>query len=188
MAVRGKLFLIVAPTGTGKTTLVQAVLKKITVCPIERVITYTSRTPRAEEIGGRDYHFVSAEEFKRKIHEGFFLEWSTAYGEYYGTPQSLIQLLYEGKSFIAIVDKNGADALRAAYCESVLIRINPPSLEEVTERLLKRNQTKEEEAFRIKKAAAEINDDCSAFDYVFVNDDFTHSLELLQEIINSKFV
>jgi len=88
-----KLFIVSACSGAGKTTLVNAVIENLRKkqVPIERVITYTTKQPRAGEVDGRDYHFVSVEDFQRKIQEGFFIEYSEAYGNYYGSPKSLFE-------------------------------------------------------------------------------------------------
>ena len=87
----GKLFLLSAPSGCGKTMLVTQIINDLQpTCQIKRVITYTSRPVRPRELSGVDYHFLSAQEFQERITQNFFLEWSCAYDHYYGTPRSLI--------------------------------------------------------------------------------------------------
>src|SRR5581483_10666268 len=108
----GVLFIVSAPSGAGKTTLVNAALGSLKSShAIERVITYTSRMPREGEIPGVDYHFISELEFQSRIKDGFFLEWSGAYGTYYGTPRGLLEDLEKGHHRILIPDRNGAQKI-----------------------------------------------------------------------------
>src|SRR3990167_6495680 len=101
----GKIFIISAPSGAGKSTLVAATLANLEKeWPIERVVTYTSKNPRNNEVPGQDYHFIKVDEFERRIKQGFFLEWSNAYGTYYGSPRSIVNQVANGYSYIGIID------------------------------------------------------------------------------------
>ena len=112
--MKGTLFVISAPSGAGKTTLVREVLDRLRAeLGLMRVITHTSKQPRTGEVQGVDYHFLSEEEFKQKIEEEFFIEHSTVYGAYYGVAKALFKKLDEGIHHIAIVDRAGAASLKA---------------------------------------------------------------------------
>lgn len=145
----GKLFVISAPSGAGKTTLVNALISDMNKDhTLQRVITYTSKTPRPAEVHGVDYHFVTPQEFERLIKAGFFLEWSTAYGTYYGTPASIMQGLSQGTSYIIILDRQGAQALKQVYAHVVCIWIEVPSVAVLKKRLEGRGQDTHEQILR----------------------------------------
>lgn len=105
------------------------------MCPLERVITYTSRPARSTDASGVDYNFVSAQEFQERIKQNFFLEWSTAYGNYYGTPRTLIEKVDSGASYIAVVDRAGVQSILNVYSRAVAIWLEPPSFSELEQRL-----------------------------------------------------
>src|SRR5437879_4794715 len=105
----GKLFVISASSGAGKTTLVTAIITHMGGhVNLERVVTYTTRTPAPGDVPGVDYHFVTPAQFQEKIAAGFFMEWSTAYGHYYGSPRSVLDEVAAGNSRILILDRAGA--------------------------------------------------------------------------------
>ena len=137
---KGILFIVSAPSGAGKTTIVNAVMEKttITYC-LKRLVTYTTKKPRPTDRNGIDYHFITKQQFKSLIEEEFFLEWSCAYDSYYGTPRSLMNELHSGISYVAIVDQSGAQALSALIENSVKIWIYTKDLGILRERLEKRN-------------------------------------------------
>lgn len=136
----GKLFIVSAPSGAGKTSLVQSALEHLQgQCPIERVISYTTKSPRAGEKHGHDYYFITQEEFLKKIEAGFFIEYSTAYGHYYGTPRSIVDDLVFGRSYILVIDRAGAKQIKLKTDQIVLIWINIESIETLEKRLLLRN-------------------------------------------------
>ena len=121
---KGKLFVISAPSGAGKTTVVHEFLLRFkNKYKLKRVVTYTTRPPRVGEEQGVDYHFVSADIFKEMISNHRFLEWSTWYDYYYGSPSSIIHEIEEGHSFILVVDRHGAQEICRSYSEAVLIWI-----------------------------------------------------------------
>ncbi len=137
--MQGTLFIISAPSGAGKTTLIGKVyadLKNLIV--IERVITYTTKTPRHGEKEGKDYHFISQERFDELLGEGFFMEYSKAYTDYYGSPSSIIEGLSQGISYLLIVDRVGAQEIIKKVPDVVLIWIKTPSLSELKKRLIGR--------------------------------------------------
>lgn len=135
----GKLFVVSACSGAGKTTLVTKVINRLSgEYAISRVITYTSKQPRAGEVDGRDYYFLSIQEFEERISNNFFLEWSKEYGAYYGSPLSLIEELRLGKYFILITDVKGALSLAEKIKNSVIIWIDVPNEEAIKLRLFQR--------------------------------------------------
>lgn len=180
---KGKLFVISAPSGTGKTTLINAmVASHISGCPLKQVITYTTRKPRTGEINGVDYYFITIEDFKQKIQEGFFLEWSNWYHNYYGSARSILYEVAHGARLIIILDRQGAKSVRKIYPLAELIWIQPPSLELLKSRLIQRGDDPQAIEVRLKKAAIELEQEKNDpfYDHVIIN----HSLE--QTLIDLK--
>lgn len=130
---KGLLFILSAPAGTGKTTLVQKLSREFPV--VEASISFTTRLPRKGEVSGKDYYFISKEEFEEKIAAGDFLEYVQLYGCYYGTAKSWVdQKLAEGKHVFLVIDTQGALKLKDE-ASGRLIFISPPSLKELEKRL-----------------------------------------------------
>jgi len=154
----GKLFVISGSSGAGKTTLVTAALEHLEKkYPIERIITYTTRAVRSGEVNGQHYHFITVEEFEKKIEQGFFIEWSNWYDNYYGSPISILKNIKNGTSFIAVLDQVGARSVLEIYPEAILVWIKPSSLSLLIGRLKKRGKnTPEEIQIRLQKAAVEL--------------------------------
>lgn len=155
----GQIFIVAAPSGAGKTSVITSVISKLKpIIPIERVVTFTTRPIRVGEINGVDYNFLSQEDFLAKKNNGFFLE-TTKYNEYcYGSPISMIQDIKNGKSFVIITDINGANNLKKNIIpDAVTIWITVPSIQELRKRLEKR-QTDSAEVVekRLKIAAQEM--------------------------------
>lgn len=185
----GKLFLICAPSGAGKTTLVNALLSAISSkYNIERGVTYTSRAIRQGEVHAKDYFFITPQEFELKIKENFFLEWSDMYGTYYGSPLSILDNINMGKSIILIVDAKGVKDILAKYRQSVVIRILPPSLEILSNRLnIRSTETKSQIIKRLELAKLELEDQdfIKITKHTLINDDLNRALsEFLILIIN----
>ncbi len=136
----GKLFLISAPSGAGKTTIVREVIERYGAhYDLERVVTYTSKKPRVDELPGIDYHFLTSEDFEVKINQGFFMEWSGAYGSYYGSPRDVLAKMASGKSYLLIIDRVGAEQILAKYPEVVGIWLYTKSIQDLQQRLENRN-------------------------------------------------
>lgn len=167
----GKLFIFSAPSGSGKTTIVQHLLKQD--FKLEFSISATSRAKRTNEVNGKDYHFLSAEEFKIRIGNNEFLEWEEVYeGCFYGTLKSEVnRIIAEDKNVIFDVDVVGGTNIKKFYKEKALaIFIQPPSLKELENRLRKRNTDSEEViAKRVEKFKFELAFS-DQFDKVIVND------------------
>ena len=157
----GKLFVISAPSGTGKTTVVHLFLSRYgKQYQMQRVVTYTSRMPRKGEIEGIDYYFVTVQQFKDLIEKDFFLEWTCWCDHYYGSPQSIIADIKTGKSFFLIIDRMGAKRVYKAYSQAILIWLMPPSLQELEHRLIMRGTgTASVIKDRLIKAEAEIKEE-----------------------------
>lgn len=190
MCKQGKLFVVSGPSGVGKTTLTNSILANLgQLHNLNRVITYTTKAPRPGEVAGIDYHYISADEFRFKIAEQFFLEYSQVYGNYYGSPRSILTELKEGKSFIIVLDQPGAYSIKSFYPAAVLIWIMPPSLLELRSRLvIRQSDTIEEIERRLAIAEHEITTEQVnlRFDYHVTNQDFAKTKESLKQIISSE--
>lgn len=183
----GKLFIISAPSGAGKTTLVSALLERFGVCYcLERVITYTSKSPRPGEEHGLHYYFVSQQEFESKIEQDFFMEWSRAYDAYYGCPRNILDHIKTGKSFIAIVDRVGAQQIAQLSKDVVLIWLYTKTTEELRGRLQTRNADLSEVIERrMRRACEEIEIELREplYRYHVLNDDFEEALKRIVTIV-----
>ncbi len=182
---RGRLFVISAPSGAGKTSLVKAlVASESNVC---FSISYTTRPQRPGETDGRDYFFVSPEDFQAQVAGGAFLEHAEVFGNQYGTHRGQIEgQLEAGQHVVLEIDWQGARQVRAAAPDCQSIFILPPSREELARRL--RGRGTDSEAVinrRLHEAEADISH-WQEFDYVVVNDTFDHALERLRDIVQGR--
>ncbi|CUT00338.1 guanylate kinase [Candidatus Kryptonium thompsonii] len=144
---RGKLIVVSAPSGSGKTTIAKKILEKFPFMKFS--VSATTRPKRNGEVDGKDYFFLSREEFEKKIQNGELLEWEEIYGNYYGTLKSVVEsALKNGDILVFDVDVNGAISIKEKFPEdSVLIFIKPPNMETLKERL-KRRKTESEEQIK----------------------------------------
>lgn len=183
----GVLFVISAPTGGGKTTLVHEAIKQLApTIAITKVVTYTTRAPRIGEIDGRDYNFISTEEFLEKKEHHFFLETTHYDHHWYGSPASIIHEIELGRSFIIITDKAGARILKALLPGATLIWISVPSIQIIQERLQKRgSETTESLARRLLIAQQEMSEELNEqlFNYHIMNIHFSDALQDLTQIM-----
>ncbi len=187
---RGILFVISGPSGSGKTTLATALIKdKALKKNISRSVSFTTRPKRSGEKNGRDYFFVSEEEFKRKLRAKKLLEWTKYLGYYYATSKEFIEeRLKTAKGLVLCLDLNGAIAAKKLCPENtVTIFILPPAAKELYKRIVQRssNTRKEEIERRLKLARAEVAAS-KKYDYRLVNRDFNKALQRLKEIIRRK--
>ena len=183
VARRGLMFILSSPSGAGKTTLADRLLKKDGEMNLS--ISATTRTRRPGESHGQDYYFVSEEEFIRMRDNSELLEWANVFGHLYGTPRGLVEdTLREGRDVLFDIDWQGAQQLDEVAGEDVVkVFILPPSREELERRLRKRAQDSEEVVQkRMAKADAEISH-WAEYDYVIVNYDLDESEELLRSIL-----
>ncbi len=182
LAHRPKLFVVSAPSGSGKTTLCERLLASVP--SIERSVSVTTRTPRRGEVNGRDYHFVSRQEFQRRRQRGEFLEWARVFGEQYGTLRRAVERdLRSGRDVLLSIDVQGAAQVRRRFHDSVLIFILPPSTTALRRRLVARGlDTLEAIQRRLSVARHEIGQ-IALFDYVIVNDQLDAALDQFRSIV-----
>ncbi|MFH2092649.1 MAG: guanylate kinase [Pseudomonadota bacterium] len=180
----GKLFVVSAPSGAGKTTLIQYVLKHFPA--LSYSVSSTTRSPRKNEIQGRDYFFISSEEFEKKIEQGDWLEWARVHDNYYGTSRQFVQTcLLKGKFLLLDIDVQGAAQVMASDLDPVTIFILPPSMEVLAQRLENRGtDTRDVIEKRLKNAAAEI-EQSKRYQYQLVNDDLDTAISRIIEIFKS---
>lgn len=178
---QGKAFIFSAPSGSGKTTIVRHLLEHNS--DLSFSISACTRPQRPNEVNGRDYYFMTPDEFQARIREQAFVEWEEVYsGKYYGTLKSEIERIWQqGKHVIFDVDVLGGINLKKYFADAALaVFVRVPSLEKLRERLVARNtETPESLAQRLAKAEAELQYE-SAFDITLVNDDLQHTLAQAQ--------
>lgn len=185
VAAPGSLYVVSAPSGGGK----RAVLARVmAVDPgIEYSVSATTRPPRADEVDGRDYYFLSREEFCRRIEDGRFAEWAEVHDNLYGTlREELDRKLDTGKDLVLELDVQGMRNVRALYPDTVTVFIMPPSFEELERRLRGRGTNSEADiALRLRNAQDEIAA-CYAFDYIVLNDDLDKAVEDMEAIVRAQ--
>ena len=180
----GKLFVISAPSGTGKTSLIQAILEDSAATNIKLGISCTTRKERPKEINGVSYFFITNEKFKDKIKNKELLEYAEVYGSLYGTPKDwVLSVLSKGENVLLELDTQGALQVKESFPESKTIFIIPPSYEDLAKRLELRAQDSNEEILRrLKEAKKEVNVG-KDFDQIVVNNDFEETLNDLKQFI-----
>lgn len=184
MADIGNLYVIAAPSGTGKTTLVKALIESVPKITVS--ISHTTRKKRPNEMQGINYYFVDTVEFERMIAHGDFLEYATIFDCFYGTSKSWVkETLEKGIDVILEIDWQGHQQIKHLFSESIGIFILPPSLNDLRERLIKRNQDHpaiiKKRLEDAKKTVAHLHE----FEYLVVNDDFAHALKDLKTIVEA---
>ncbi len=178
------ILVITGPSGAGKSSILKAL-------PEEEFyfsVSHTTRAPRPGEIDGKDYYFISEQEFKEKIEKGEFLEWVRVHDTYYGTSKAEIEKAFsQGKHIVFDIEVNGATRLKYLFRkEAVFVFIAPPNLEELEKRLLKRGtESKEKIEKRLLRAKEELKF-ASWFDYVIINEELEVSRALLKSIITAE--
>jgi guanylate kinase len=178
----GNLFIVSAPSGAGKTSLVSGLLKLNK--QIDLSVSYTTRDPRPGETDGVDYHFVTREQFMHMAQHGDFLESAEVYGNLYGTSQSWIsQENGKGKDILLEIDWQGAAQVRSKFPDSIGIFILPPSLEALETRLKGRKQDSAEIIAKRLQAAQEDISHVAEFDYVIINDQLDVALHQLNAVV-----
>ena len=183
---RGIIFILSAPSGAGKTTISRAALKAIG--GLEASVSLTTRMPRENEVDGSDYHFVSDEEFRRKVEATELAEWARVFDASYGTPRApLDRAISSGNDILLDIDIQGARQIRDRYSrDAVTIFVLPPSFAELEERL-RRRATEDEAA--IARRLRQAHDEASAwpeYDYLIINDNIGDSIARLEAVVKAE--
>lgn len=180
-----QLIVVSAPSGCGKTTIVRELLRRHP--EIEFSVSATTRPRRPQEVHGRDYFFLSREEFQKKIKQGDLVEWEEIYGDLYGTLRSEVdRALREGKSMVFDVDVKGAVSIKEKYPQAVLIFIKPPSIDAAKERL-RRRKTETEESLRkrFERMPMELAQE-KFFDFSVANDEVSRAVDEVERVAGLK--
>ena len=179
---RGQLFIVSAPSGTGKTTLAERLVQDLPNLRLSR--SYTSRPARAGEHDGIDYNFISRERFEVMIEGSAFLEYADVFGNYYGTcADDTEAALARGEDVVLVIDVQGARQVRSRGIETVGIFVLPPSAVILEQRLRGRSKDSEEQIRRRLEAAQREVSDFSLYEYVVVNDELEAAVDRLRAII-----
>ena len=180
----GTLFIVSAPSGTGKTSLVNALVRDTNHLKLS--ISHTTRMARPKEIDGYNYHFISMEKFKQMELAGVFMESANVFGNHYGTSQETVQkMLNEGHDVVLEIDWQGAEQVKARFPDAISIFILPPSIQALRDRLTNRAQDSDDIInHRMDKAIAELKHHGKA-DFLVVNDVFEDALKGLKAIVKS---
>ncbi|MCW3172746.1 guanylate kinase [Shewanella subflava] len=186
MSIRGNLFIVSAPSGAGKSSLISALLKD-KPSDMQVSVSHTTRQPRPGEVNGQHYHFVSIEAFKALIAANAFFEWAEVFGNYYGTSRTVIeQTLAKGIDVFLDIDWQGGEQVKKLMPEAIGVFILPPSKAELARRLTGRGQDSQAVIdSRMAQAVSEMSH-YTQYDFVIVNDDFDTALVDLQAIIRSQ--
>ncbi len=180
---KGQLFIISAPSGAGKTSLVKALIKQLQQVRVS--ISHTTRPMRPGEIDGKDYYFISVENFTVMIERGEFLEYAKVFDNFYGTSKSSVQKqLDQGFNVILEIDWQGAAQVRAKMPNTKSIFILPPSKAELETRLRNRGQDSDEVIARRMCDAQSEMAHFDEFDFVILNDDFDKALQQLTALLS----
>lgn len=182
---KGKLFILSAASGTGKTSLAQALARQVPDVVLS--ISHTTRAPRPGERHGEHYYFATPPEFEAMVRRGEFLEHAEVFGNHYGTSRAAVQdLLARGKRVVFDIDWQGARSIKSVWPEAVGIFLLPPSRAALEQRLRDRRQDAPDVIARRMQAAIDEMRHYNEFDYVVVNDDFTAALNDLAAIVEGR--
>ena len=180
--LRGLLFIVSAPSGAGKTTLVERLVEQTPHLKMSR--SYTSRPERQGESDGVDYNFVTRERFEAMIAAGEFLEWAEVFGNLYGTGAADTErLLAEGTDVVLVIDVQGARKVRSRGIETTAIFVMPPSMDVLEQRLRGRSKDSEEAIQRRLQVAKEEVAAFADYEFVVVNDELTAAVDRLRSIV-----
>ena len=181
----GNLYVVAAPSGAGKSSLVKALLSQDPRLQVS--VSHTTRSPRGQEQNGREYYFVSPAAFDAMIAADAFVEWAHVHSHRYGTSRQEIEnRIREGTDIVLEIDYQGAMQIKALFPNAVIIFILPPSLEELRNRLIKRGEDAESViSLRMENAEVEIAQ-APKFDFVIINDLFERALADLQMVVHAQ--
>lgn len=184
MIYSGSMLMVVAPSGAGKSSLVSALMRDDAALTLS--ISFTTRTPRPGEENGRDYYFITTEEFLKRKEDGDFLEWALVHGNYYGTSKSwILEKMQLGQDVVLEIDWQGARQIQRIVPQALWIFILPPSLSILEERLRKRGQDDDATIERRVGAAQTELSHLEEADYLVVNDVFEQALSEVSQIVQA---
>ena len=185
MEYPGNLFVVAAPSGAGKSSLVKALMELDS--QVQPSVSHTTRAPRGQEKHGREYFFVSTQEFDSMVLSDAFVEWAHVHGQRYGTSKKMIEdRMAQGADVVLEIDYQGALQIKRMYANAVLIFILPPSWEELRSRLERRGEdTPEIIELRLRNAAEELAQ-AQEFDFVIINEIFERALFDLKAIVHAQ--
>jgi len=185
METPGNLFCVAAPSGTGKSSLVKALLELDSRLAVS--VSHTTRSPRGQEVHGREYWFIDEAAFRQKIEHGDFFEWAQVHGNLYGTSRMAIEeRLAHGEDVVLEIDWQGALQIKKLFAHAVLIFILPPSWDELSQRLNRRGEDPEDViATRLANARTEVAQ-ARHFDFVIINSLFETALFDLKTVVHSQ--
>jgi guanylate kinase len=179
---RGLLFIVSAPSGTGKTTIVERLVQVVPHLRLSR--SYTSRPARSGEQDGVDYNFINREQFEAMIAENAFLEWADVFGNYYGTGAADTEaMLAAGEDVVLVIDVQGARQVRGRGIETVAVFVLPPSASVLESRLRGRSKDSEEQIRRRLDVARTEVGEFAQYEYVVVNDDLDGAVNRMRAIV-----
>ena len=180
--MKSLLFIVSAPSGTGKTSLCKEVIRDLSHLTFS--VSSTTRNPRSGEVNGRDYFFVSPEKFQQMLDQGLFVEWTEIYGNRYGTSRAFIEKLMKDQVDILFdIDSRGARKILELYPESISVFVLPPSLQELKKRLISRGTDSPETITSRLKLAEQEMEDAGFYQYTVVNDSFEEAVKKLKSIV-----
>lgn len=181
----GNLYVVAAPSGTGKSSLVKALLEVDS--HMELSVSHTTRAPRGQEVHGREYYFVSNEEFDRMVEQNAFIEWAHVHSNRYGTSRKAIEdKIAAGADIVLEIDYQGAIQVKRQFPNAVLVFILPPSWPELRARLMRRAEDSDDVIeLRLKNAAEEVAQ-VDKFDFVIINELFERALFDLKAIMHAQ--
>jgi guanylate kinase len=185
MEYAGNLFVVAAPSGAGKSSLVNALMEVDS--RLAHSVSHTTRPPRGQEVHGREYYFVSHAQFDQMVQQGAFLEWAHVHGNRYGTSkQAIEERISQGGDIILEIDYQGAIQVKQLFHNAILIFILPPSWEELRSRLERRGEDADDVIeMRLQNAAREVGQ-VQEFDFVIINERFERALFDLKSIVHAQ--
>lgn len=181
----GNLFVVAAPSGAGKSSLVKALLELDSHLVVS--VSHTTRRPRGQEQNGREYWFVEMAEFRRMVDDGDFIEWAEVHGNCYGTSRRAVEArLAQGEDVVLEIDYQGALQIKKLFAHAVLIFILPPSWEELRQRLHRRGEDQPDVIVQRMENARHEVDQARHFDFVIINGLFETALFDLKTVVHSQ--
>ncbi len=185
-SAKGRLVIISGPSGVGKSTICKQIVKRLDGVYLS--VSVTTRPQSAAEADGKDYWFISEEEFHKRVKEGMLLEHARVFGHFYGTPKDkVVKALKAGKAVILEIDVQGARQVKAVFPDAVMIFILPPSARDLAERLDHRGREGAEAAEkRLNEASSEIAAAWQYYEHMVINEDLQQAVNECVQIIKSK--